>query len=104
LIPPKSILWSKLPIACYRLFAKYLSKTDSATKCKAMEAFGGLFLAQPRHLDKVGLISDVMSSNAVLPLQLESLDCWKKILVVRKYYNPKSFVCGTIFYLLRSYT
>lgn len=85
LISPKNLNWSNISIACYRIFAKFLSKSDSATKCKAMEAFGGLFLAQPRlvlHLDKIGLVSDVMSEKAVLPLQLESLDCWKKILVV----------------------
>jgi cohesin loading factor subunit SCC2 len=94
---PKNLDWSSICIACYRLFAKYLGKDDSATKCKAMEAFGGLFLSQPRlvlHLDKMGLIDDVMSNEAVLPLQLESLDCWKKILMV-------STLCSVCFVLFR---
>jgi hypothetical protein len=50
-----------------------------------MEAFGGLFLAQPRlvlQLEKIGLITQVMSEDAVLELQLEALDCWKRILIV----------------------
>ena len=87
LIPPKEIDWLKLPLACYRLFSKFLSKNDLATKCKAMEALGALFLAQPRlvlQLEKIGLISDVMSENVGLPLQLEALDCWKRILVVSR--------------------
>lgn len=85
LLPPKSVDWSNLSVASYRLFSCYLQKNDTSTKCKAMEAFGGLFLAQPRlvlQLEKIGLITDVMSEKAVLPLQLEALDCWKKILVV----------------------
>jgi hypothetical protein len=86
LLPPKLVEWSNLSIASYRLFSCYLQKDDPPTKCKAMEAFSGLFLAQPRlvlQLEKIGLITDVMSENAVLPLQLEALECWKKILIVR---------------------
>lgn len=85
LFKPKSIEWTNLNVACFRLFSQYLDKLDADTKCKAMKAFGGLFLAQPRlvlQLEKVGLISEVMSENAVFALQMEALDCWKKILIV----------------------
>lgn len=94
LLSPKEVDWSNINIACYRLFSKYLQKNDSVTKCKAMEAFGGLFLAQPRlvlQLEKIGLISDVMSEKAVLSLQLEALDCWKKILLVSVFFSFVSF-------------
>jgi hypothetical protein len=82
---PKKIDWLNLNFACYRLFSVYLQNCDPQTQCRAMQAFGGLFLAQPRlvlQLERIGLITDVMSENAALMLQLEALDCWMKILNV----------------------
>jgi hypothetical protein len=83
--PPKQLDWLSINFACYRLFSRYLQNADPQTQCRAMQALGGLFLAQPRlvlQLERIGLITDVMSEKAVLVLQLEALECWMKILIV----------------------
>jgi hypothetical protein len=85
LVTPDEFSWANVTIACYRMFAQYLSKLDAPTKGVALRAFGCMFVAQPRlmlQLEAVGIIAAVMSDESPLELQLESLQCWRKILVV----------------------
>ena len=83
LSPPSSLAWSNLTMACYQVISDYLQKKDSDTKCAALRALGCIFLSEPRllfALEQVGLVDEIMSPKASLPLQLEALECWKKIL------------------------
>lgn len=83
LIPYEDVEWENLPIACYRAFSSYMTKLDGATKCAALRAFCGMFLAQPRlmlSLDRIGFIGTVMSKEAEPHLQLIALQCWQRIL------------------------
>lgn len=76
--------WGNFTLACYRLFKFYLQKVDSGTKCKALAALRGIFVANPQlllQMDHVGLFDEVMDDSAGIPLQLEALECWKKILI-----------------------
>ena len=83
-LPPSSSLsWSNLTMSCYQVIAEYLKKKDPGTKCAALRALGNIFLSEPRllfALEQVGLVDDIMSPKAPLPLQLEALECWKRIL------------------------
>lgn len=83
LLPDDSLSWDNITLACYRLFTRYLQKLDSGTKCKALSAMKGIFLAHPQlllQMDHVGLFDKVMSDDAGVPLQLEALQCWRSIL------------------------
>lgn len=87
LLEPKEFDWTNSRLACYRIFSNYLRKADSSTQCCALRALGGTFVAQPRLLlllEQNGLIESVMSKSADVALQLESLQCWRKILLVRQ--------------------
>lgn len=80
------ITWENLPSQCQHMFLKYLKKNDPQTKCSALRALSGVFLACPRQMlemNNSGLIRDVMSANAHPTLQMESLRCWRDILLVR---------------------
>ncbi|KAL7576521.1 hypothetical protein ACA910_018019 [Epithemia clementina (nom. ined.)] len=81
--PSSSISWTNLTMSCYQVIAEYLKKKDPGTKCAALRALGSIFLSEPRllfALEQVGLVDDIMSPKAPLPLQLEALECWKRIL------------------------
>jgi hypothetical protein len=85
LVQPQQLGWSNMMLACFRIFSSFLRKEDSATKCTALRALGGIFVSQPRlmlQLDHEGLIEELMSNDAAIALQLESLQCWSKILRV----------------------
>jgi hypothetical protein len=85
LVAPQDLAWSNILLACYRLFSSFLRKDDSPTKCTALRALGGIFVSQPRlmlQLDREGLIEELMSEEAGVALQLESLKCWCNILEV----------------------
>jgi len=85
LLPGDELSWENFTLACYRLFSLYLQKTDSGTKCKALAALKGIFVAHPQLLlcmDHVGLFDEVMDDAAGIPLQLEALECWRNILMV----------------------
>jgi hypothetical protein len=90
-LPPLSadqLNWSVLLISCYRVFAQYLKKKDTATRCQALSALKGLFLSQPQLLlsmDHRGLFDDVMSASAPQELQQEALECWRSILMVSRF-------------------
>lgn len=84
LIGHQSLTWENLPTASYALFDIYIKKVDTQTKCKALRAMAGIFLARPRIMlavEQHGLIEDVMSDTAPVELQLEALQCWREILV-----------------------
>lgn len=87
LLPDEELVWSNFTLACYRLFSRYLQKIDSGTKCKALAALKGIFLAHPQlllQMDHVGLFDKVMDDAAGIPLQLEALECWRSILVAEE--------------------
>ena len=73
-------------LPCYRVFRIYLSKQDVPTKCAGLRALAGLFVSQPRLmlvLEQDDLIDELMSDTADHSLQLASLQCWRRILLVR---------------------
>jgi cohesin loading factor subunit SCC2 len=70
-------------MAAFALFRIYLAKNDTATKCKALKAMGGIFSSRPRvmlEMQQRGMIKELMSTNSDPELQLETLICWKEIL------------------------
>lgn len=82
LFEPAEITWESIPVACFRLFSKYLEKADSEIKCSSLRALSGLFVQHPRLMlasAQSGLIEDVMSPDSPLELQMEALRCWKDI-------------------------
>jgi cohesin loading factor subunit SCC2 len=79
----KAVTWSNLTVACYRLFSSYLKKIDAPTKCAALKALGGIFMAEPRlmfELEQVGLVDSVLAETADISLQIEALKCFQMIL------------------------
>jgi cohesin loading factor subunit SCC2 len=80
------LTWENLTGHCKHLFSLYLeSKLDASTKCAALRALCGVFIAHPRillEMNQMGIIGKVMASTAPLSLQLESLICWREILLV----------------------
>ena len=83
LVKPQELEWENILLACFRLFSQFLQKENSDTKCKALQALGGIFTSQPRlllQLDQEGLIAELMSKKASAALQLESIKCWCNIL------------------------
>lgn len=83
LVDVNQLNWNTVLPACFRLFSRYLKKVDIATKCKALAALKGIFIAHPQLLllmNHVGLFDEVTSDEAGEPLQLEALDCWRSIL------------------------
>ena len=96
LLDGDELSWGNFTLACYRLFSLYLQKTDSGTKCKALAALKGIFVAHPQLLlcmDHVGLFDEVMDDAAGIPLQLEALECWRNILMVGYSTLFFLFVC-----------
>jgi cohesin loading factor subunit SCC2 len=84
---PLQLTWTNLPALCERLFTKFLEKRHVETKCSALRALSGMFVAHPRELfamDQSGLITQVMSAEAHPSLQLESLQCWRDILLAEE--------------------
>ena len=84
LIDHRNLTWENVPTASYALFNIYISKLDTQTKCKALKAMAGIFLACPRIMlvvEQNGLIEDVLSNSAPVEVQLEALQCLREILV-----------------------
>jgi cohesin loading factor subunit SCC2 len=84
---PVQLTWTNLPALCERLFTKFLDKSHVETKCSALRALSGMFVAHPRELfamDQSGLITQVMSAESHPSLQLESLRCWRDILLAEE--------------------
>mmetsp|Transcript_23952 Transcript_23952/g.35409 ORF Transcript_23952/g.35409 Transcript_23952/m.35409 type:complete len:897 (+) Transcript_23952:3532-6222(+) len=83
-ISPSKLSWSNLSDACYAMFRVFIEKKDVGTKCKALRAMCGAFIARPRLMlavEHTGVLSDVMSDKAHPDLILESLKCWCDILL-----------------------
>jgi hypothetical protein len=51
--PAPTLTWDGAAIACFRIFSRYLLKSDAATRCKALVGYSGMFLAAPRLLLKL---------------------------------------------------
>ena len=81
----RELTYSNLTSVFEELFLVFMSKNESQIKCAALRGLCGVFIARPREilrLDQTGLISDVMASDSPLNVQLESLVCWRDILLV----------------------
>jgi cohesin loading factor subunit SCC2 len=86
-VGPVQLTWTNLPALCERIFTKFLEKSHVETKCSALRALSGMFVAHPRELfdmDQSGLITQVMSAKSHPSLQLESLRCWRDILLAEE--------------------
>jgi hypothetical protein len=89
----KQLNWSNLTALCERMFTIFLEKNDPQTKCAALRALSGVFIAHPRELlrlDQSGLITEVMSPDSPPSLQIESLRCWRDILLVSLFLKYHS--------------
>lgn len=84
----EELTWSNLTALCERLFTDFLAKSDPQTKCAALRGLCGVFIAHPREMlrmNESGLISEVMSPDSPPSVQLESLICWRDILLVSPF-------------------
>jgi len=79
--------WSNLTAICEDTFITFLEKNDPQTQCAALRALSGVFISHPRELlrmDQDGLTTRVMSSKASPSLQIESLRCWRDIILTEE--------------------
>jgi len=73
--------------ACFALFKEYLEKEDESTKCLALRAMSGVFISRPRVVlaaEQLGIITSIISEAAPPVLQIESLRCWRDILLAEE--------------------
>ncbi|KAL7555019.1 hypothetical protein ACHAWF_018600 [Thalassiosira exigua] len=73
--------------ACFALFKGYLEKEDVSTRCLALRAMSGIFINRPRTVlaaEQLGIISTVISAASPPALQIESLRCWRDILLAEE--------------------
>ncbi len=76
---------NSLSNACFAIFMEYLRNEDEATRVLALRAMNGIFISRPRVVlaaEQMGIISAILSDNASPGVQLESLRCWRDILLV----------------------
>jgi cohesin loading factor subunit SCC2 len=86
-IDVEALSLSNVMYACYCVFAYYLQQADVDTRCAALRALSGIFMARPRvllMLEQDGTIGELMSHDSPTDLQLESLRCWRDILLVEE--------------------
>ena len=70
--------------AAFALFLEYLNKEDASTKCLALRAMNGVFISRPRVVlvaEQLGIITSVIGKDAPPSVQVESLRCWRDILL-----------------------
>ena len=70
--------------ASFALFLEYLHKEDESTKCLALRAMNGVFISRPRVVlvaEQLGIITSVIGNEAPPSVQIESLRCWRDILI-----------------------
>lgn len=75
---------ANLSNAAFALFLQYLSKEDESTKCLALRAMNGVFISRPRVLlvaEQMGIITNVIEEETPPSVQIESLRCWRDILI-----------------------
>ncbi|KAL7534879.1 hypothetical protein ACHAXR_010105 [Thalassiosira sp. AJA248-18] len=76
-----------LSSACFALFKEYLEKEDEQTKCLALRAMNGVFISRPRVVlaaEQLGITTAVISETAPPSVQIESLRCWRDILLAEE--------------------
>ena len=76
-----------LSSASFALFKEYLDKDDESTKCLALRAMNGVFISRPRVVlaaEQLGIITSVISESAPSSVQIESLRCWRDILLAEE--------------------
>ena len=76
-----------LSSASFALFKEYLDKDDESTKCLALRAMNGVFISRPRVVlaaEQLGIITSVISEQAAPSVQIESLRCWRDILLAEE--------------------
>eukprot|EP00584_Thalassiosira_punctigera_P002031 CAMPEP_0172528242 /NCGR_PEP_ID=MMETSP1067-20121228/2692_1 /TAXON_ID=265564 ORGANISM="Thalassiosira punctigera, Strain Tpunct2005C2" /NCGR_SAMPLE_ID=MMETSP1067 /ASSEMBLY_ACC=CAM_ASM_000444 /LENGTH=1791 /DNA_ID=CAMNT_0013312123 /DNA_START=38 /DNA_END=5413 /DNA_ORIENTATION=+ len=76
-----------LSSACFALFMEYLDKDDAQTKCLALRAMNGVFISRPRVVlaaEQLGIVTSVISETAPPSVQIESLRCWRDILLAEE--------------------
>jgi cohesin loading factor subunit SCC2 len=76
-----------LSSACFALFRIYLEQEDESTKCLALRAMNGVFISRPRVVlaaEQLGIITSVMSEAAPPSVQVETLRCWRDILLAEE--------------------
>mmetsp|Transcript_4615 Transcript_4615/g.10933 ORF Transcript_4615/g.10933 Transcript_4615/m.10933 type:complete len:1809 (+) Transcript_4615:256-5682(+) len=83
----KPLAWDNTTIQCRDVFEVYMEKNHVQTKCVALRAMCGIFMAHPRELFRMnqeGLIGQVMSEESPPSIQLEALLCWREILLAEE--------------------
>jgi hypothetical protein len=93
-----ALTFSNLTSIFENLFSTFLSKSETQIKCAALRGLCGVFISRPREMlrmDETGLISQVMAPSSPLSLQLESLICWRDILLV-SCWIASSCIAGII--------
>mmetsp|Transcript_19722 Transcript_19722/g.43011 ORF Transcript_19722/g.43011 Transcript_19722/m.43011 type:complete len:2026 (+) Transcript_19722:197-6274(+) len=76
--------WSNIVSSSYAMFSLYLQKEHPPTRCQALRAMNGIFIAQPRLMlavEQTGLLADVMSEKSGREQQLAALQCWRELLL-----------------------
>ena len=76
-----------LSSACFALFRLYLEQDDESTKCLALRAMNGVFISRPRVVlvaEQLGIITYAISDAAPPSVQIESLRCWRDILLAEE--------------------
>lgn len=87
-LQPSYLSSSNLLNACFAAFLFYLGKSDTPTKCAALNAMSGVFLARPRVMlavEKKGVFAVLFSENSPPMVQLEALHSWKNILSAEEW-------------------
>jgi len=86
-IAADELTFANLTATFEKLFTAFLSKNEEHIKCAALRGLCGVFIAQPREMlrmDQSGLVNQVMAPESPLCLQLESLICWRDILLTEE--------------------
>lgn len=76
-----------LSSACFALFKEYLEQDDEPTKCLALRAMNGVFISRPRVVlaaEQFGIFTSVVSEQSPSSVQIESLRCWRDILLAEE--------------------
>ena len=86
---PKTLKFegNMLSDASFALFRSYLAKKDESTKVLALRAMNGVFISRPRVVlaaEQLGILSSVISDDAPTSVQIESLKCWRDILLAEE--------------------
>jgi cohesin loading factor subunit SCC2 len=74
--------------ACFALFKEYLEQEDEPTKCLALRAMNGVFISRPRVVlaaEQLGIFTSVVSDVSPSSVQIESLRCWRDILLAEEH-------------------